>query len=126
MDTEPQRVNVLAPNEAVGVVGVEIHIAEAVGKMNIALPSVFKMMRQKFERQWSVRKTQASEAEQCRWLGLLREASLSLEAQSGRVGTLRRKPPFAFRRARGDFRSARQQPGLAARQTEESSITAKS
>jgi len=61
MDTEPQLVNVLAPNEAVVAIGVEIHIAEAVGMMNIALPSiVIKMMRQKFEQQWSVRKTQAS------------------------------------------------------------------
>lgn len=42
--------NVLAPNEAVVAVGVEIHIAEAVGLMNIAVPSiVIKMMRQKFD-----------------------------------------------------------------------------
>jgi flagellar motor switch protein FliM len=87
MDTEPQLVNVLAPNEAVVAVGVEIHIAEAVGMMNIALPSiVIKMMRQKFEQQWSVRKTQASEAEQSRLLGVLREASLSLEARLEGLG----------------------------------------
>jgi flagellar motor switch protein FliM len=87
MDTEPQLVNVLAPNEAVVAVGVEIHIAEAVGMMNIALPSiVIKMMRQKFEQQWSVRKTQASEAEQYRLLGMLREASLNLEARLEGLG----------------------------------------
>jgi flagellar motor switch protein FliM len=82
MDTEPQLLNVLAPNEAVVAIGVEIRIAEAVGMMNIALPSiVIKMMRQKFEQQWSVRKTQASEAEQSRFLGMLRDASLTLEAR---------------------------------------------
>lgn len=87
MDTEPQLVNVLAPNEAVVTVGVEIHIAEAVGMMNIAVPSiVIKMMRQKFDQQWLVRKTQASEGEQARLLGILREASLTLEARLEGLG----------------------------------------
>jgi flagellar motor switch protein FliM len=82
METEPQLLHVLAPNEAVVAVGVEIHIAEAVGMMNIALPSiVIKMMRQKFDQQWSVRKTQASEYEQFRLLNMLRGASLTLEAR---------------------------------------------
>jgi flagellar motor switch protein FliM len=55
--------------------------------MNVALPSIeIKMMRQKFEQQWSVRKTQASEAEQCRLLGMLREASVSLEARLEGLG----------------------------------------
>ena len=81
MDTEPQLLNVLAPNEAVVAIGVEIRIAEAVGMMNIALPSiVIKMMRQKFDQQWSVRKTHASESEQSRLLGMLRDASLTVEA----------------------------------------------
>jgi flagellar motor switch protein FliM len=39
------------------------------------------MMRQKFDQQWSVRKTKASEAEQARVLRLLRGASLTLEAR---------------------------------------------
>ena len=79
--------NVLAPNEALVAVGVEIHIVEAVGMRNVALPSIeIKKMRQRFEQQWSVRKTQASEAEQCRLLGMLREASLSLEARLEGLG----------------------------------------
>jgi flagellar motor switch protein FliM len=50
--------------------------------MNIAMPSiVIKMMRQKFDQQWSVRKTHASMAEQARVLRLLRESNLSLEAR---------------------------------------------
>ncbi len=50
--------------------------------MNIAMPSiVIKMMRQKFDQQWSVRKTHASQAEQARVLRLLREAMLTLEAR---------------------------------------------
>ena len=65
METEPQLLHLLAPNEAVVSIGVEVRIGETVGMMNIAMPSiVIKMMRQKFDQQWSVRKTHASEAEQ--------------------------------------------------------------
>ena len=82
METEPQMLRVLAPNEAVVTIGVEIKIGETVGMMNIALPSiVIKMMRQKFDQQWSVRKTHASEAEQARILRFLREGLLTAEAR---------------------------------------------
>ena len=82
METEPQLLHLLAPNEAVVAIGVEVRIGETVGMMNIAMPSiVIKMMRQKFDQQWSVRKTHASEAEQRRVLRMLREATLRLEAR---------------------------------------------
>jgi flagellar motor switch protein FliM len=82
METEPQLLHLLAPNEAVVAIGIEVRVGETVGMMNIALPSiVIKMMRQKFDQQWSVRKTHASQAEQARVLRLLQEASLSLEAR---------------------------------------------
>ena len=82
METEPQLLRVLAPNEAVVTIGVEIRIGEAVGMMNIALPSiVIKMMRQKFDQQWSVHKSHASDTDQARFLERLREASISLEAR---------------------------------------------
>ena len=82
METEPQMLRVLAPNEAVVTIGVEIKIGETVGMMNIALPSiVIKMMRQKFDQQWSVRKSQASDAEQARFLNRLKDAVFTLEAR---------------------------------------------
>ena len=75
METEPQLLHLLAPNEAVVSIGIEVRIGETVGMMNIAMPSiVIKMMRQKFDQQWSVRKTHASEAEQRRVLRVLRQA----------------------------------------------------
>jgi flagellar motor switch protein FliM len=81
METEPQLLHILAPNEAVVSVGVEVRIGESVGMMNIAMPSiVIKMMRQKFDQQWSVRKTTASLAEQSRILRFLRESALTVEA----------------------------------------------
>jgi flagellar motor switch protein FliM len=46
------------------------------------MPSiVIKMMRQKFDQQWSVRKTHASEAEQERVLRILRGSWLTLEGR---------------------------------------------
>lgn len=82
METEPQLLHILATNEAVVSIGVEIRMADVVGMMNIAMPSiVIKMMRQKFDQQWSVRKTMASDAEQARVLRLLQGASLTLEAR---------------------------------------------
>jgi flagellar motor switch protein FliM len=82
METEPQLLHLLAPNEAVVSIGIEVRIGESVGMMNIAMPSiVIKMMRQKFDQQWSVRKTHASDAEQARVLRMLRDALLTLEAR---------------------------------------------
>ncbi len=82
METEPQLLHLLAPNEAVVSIGVEVRIGESVGMMNIAMPSiVIKMMRQKFDQQWSVRKSHANAAEQVRVLRMLREGSLALEAR---------------------------------------------
>jgi flagellar motor switch protein FliM len=82
METEPQLLHILAPNEAVVAIAVEVRIGETVGMMNIAMPSiVIKMMRQKFDQQWSLRKTHASLAEQSRVLHFLREASLTMEAR---------------------------------------------
>jgi flagellar motor switch protein FliM len=82
METEPQLLHILAPNEAVVAIAVEVRIGETVGMMNIAMPSiVIKMMRQKFDQQWSLRKTHASLAEEERVLRFLRDASLVLEAR---------------------------------------------
>src|ERR1039457_1825108 len=82
METEPQLLHTLAPNEAVVAIAVEVRIGETVGMMNIAMPSiVIKMMRQKFDQQWSLRKTHASRAEEERVLRFLRDASLTMEAR---------------------------------------------
>src|SRR5215470_2605069 len=82
METEPQLLHILAPNEAVVSIGIEVRIGDTVGMMNMAMPSiVIKMMRQKFDQQWSVRKTHASNAEQVRVLRLIRDARLGLEAR---------------------------------------------
>jgi flagellar motor switch protein FliM len=55
--------------------------------INIALPSIIiKMMRQKFDQQWSVRRTQANDQDQVRFLHRLGEASICLEARLEGLG----------------------------------------
>src|SRR5450432_4935686 len=82
VETEPQFLQILAPTEAVVAVAIEIRIGDSIGMMNIAMPSIIiKMMRQKFDQQWSVRKTESTDLEQLRVLELIRESTMTLEAR---------------------------------------------
>ena len=81
-ETDPQLLRILAPNEAVVAVSMEIHIGENAGMMNIGIPSiVVKMLRHKFDQQWSVRKSQSTEQEQSRILRLIRPAHMHLDGR---------------------------------------------
>ena len=63
-------------------VGVEIRIGDSTGMMNMAMPAIIiKMMRQKFEQQWSVRKAESTDAEQSRMLRFVKEASVELDSR---------------------------------------------
>jgi flagellar motor switch protein FliM len=79
--TEPQMLQILAPNEAVVAVGIEIRIGENSGTLNLAIPSInIKMIGQKFDQQWNLRKTEPTEAEQQRVLKLLQHSEAQLDA----------------------------------------------
>jgi flagellar motor switch protein FliM len=81
-ETEPQLLQILAPNEAVVAVSMEVRIGENSGMMNIGIPSIIvKMLRQKFDQQWSVRKTASTAEEQERVFSLLQPARLRLDAR---------------------------------------------
>jgi len=81
-ETEPQLLRILAPNEAVVAVSLEVRIGESSGMINIGIPSiVVKMLRQKFDQQWSMHKSQSGEQEQSRILRLIRPAVLHLDAR---------------------------------------------
>jgi flagellar motor switch protein FliM len=81
-ETEPQLLQILSPNEAVVAIGLEIRIGENTGLMNIGMPSIIiKMLRQKFDQQRSVRKTDAGAADQAELLRLLKPANLHLDAR---------------------------------------------
>src|SRR5579883_1200409 len=81
-ETEPQLLQILAQNEAVVAIGIEVRIGEASGMMNLGIPSiVIKMLRQKFDQHRTVRKSLASGAEQERVLKLVRPAQVHLDVR---------------------------------------------
>jgi flagellar motor switch protein FliM len=80
-ETEPQLLQILAPNEAVVSVGFEMRVGDHTGLMNIGLPSIMiKMLRHRFDQQWSVRKD-STEAEHARVLKLLKPTGMRLDAR---------------------------------------------
>jgi flagellar motor switch protein FliM len=82
MEKEPQLLQVLAPNEAVVAVGVEMRTGDCTGMMNMAMPAIIiKMMRHKFEQQWSVRRAESTESEQERMLHVLEGACVDLDSR---------------------------------------------
>lgn len=81
-ETEPALLQLLAPNEAIIAISIEVRIGVTAGIMNIGIPStLIKMLRQKFDQQWSVRKTKATEEEHVRILNLLRQSSFRVDAR---------------------------------------------
>ena len=81
-ETEPQLLQILSPSEAVVAVGIEIRIGELAGMMNVGIPSIIiKMLRQKFDQQWSVRKAEATEDDRQRMLQLLLPAQVKFDSR---------------------------------------------
>ena len=81
IETEPQFLQILAPTEAVVAVAIEIRIGDSIGMMNIAMPSIIiKMMRQKFDQQWSLRKSAPTVEEERRVLSLVQASSVKSDA----------------------------------------------
>ena len=97
-ETEPQMLQILAPNEAVVAVSMEARIGDNTGMMNIGIPSIIvKMLRQKFDQQWSMRRSHSTLSDQERMLKLVRAAriclDLRLQGQTMRVDELLRLEP---------------------------------
>jgi flagellar motor switch protein FliM len=81
-ETEPALLQILSPSEALVAIGMEVRVGENSGMMNIGIPSiVVKMLRQKFDQQWSVRKTEHTEGETSRMLKLIKPAMMRLDAR---------------------------------------------
>jgi flagellar motor switch protein FliM len=63
-------------------VSIEIRIGEISGTLNLAIPSInIKMIGSKFDQQWSLRKTEPTEAEQRRASILIRNSEARLDAR---------------------------------------------
>jgi len=81
-ETEPQLLQILSSSEAIVAVGVEIRIGEVCGMMNVGIPAIIvKMLRQKFDQQWSVRKAEATEEDRQRLLRLLLPARIKFDTR---------------------------------------------
>jgi len=81
-ETEPQLLQILAQNEAVVAISIEVRIGDTSGMMNLGIPSIIvKMLRQKIDAHRTVRKTQATEEEHARVLRLIRPAAVLLDAR---------------------------------------------
>jgi flagellar motor switch protein FliM len=81
-ESEPAMLRILAPNEAIIVIGTEIQLGEISGMMNIGIPAaIIKMLRQKFEQQWNIRKTTVTDDESARILALVQQSALEVQAE---------------------------------------------
>ncbi len=81
-ETDPQLMQILAPNEAVVAVSMECRIGENAGMMNIGIPSIIvKMLRHKFDQQWSLRKSESTDKEQTRILKLIKPTDWEVESR---------------------------------------------
>jgi flagellar motor switch protein FliM len=81
-ETEPALLQVLPPNEAIVTIATEIQIGEVSGMMNIGVPSnIVKMLRQKFDQQWSPKRTALGDDDGARMLERIREATVCLDAR---------------------------------------------
>jgi flagellar motor switch protein FliM len=64
LERKPQLSKRIARNEAVVAISIELHVGDTVGMINLAIPSItLKMMSQRFDQQWSVRKSGSNEME---------------------------------------------------------------
>jgi flagellar motor switch protein FliM len=81
-ESEPSLLQILAPNEAVVAISIEIRLGETAGIMNLGIPSIIvKMLRQKFDQQWSHRRAAATEEDHQRILNLIRPALIRLDTR---------------------------------------------
>jgi len=81
-ETEPQLMQILAPTEAVVAISIDVRIGEASGLLNIAIPSItLKMLGQKFDQQWSTRRTEATESQQEEVLQIVENAEVQIDAR---------------------------------------------
>jgi len=80
-ETQPQLLQILSPAEAVIVISLGIRIGDVSGMMNIGIPSIsVKMLRHRFNQQWSVRRTASTEQEQTRVFRLIESSQIKVDA----------------------------------------------
>ena len=81
-ETQPQLMQILSSNEAIVAIGFELTLGESRGMMNFGVPSILvKMMGQRFEQQWSIRRRTATERDRDRMRKLVRDIPIPLDVR---------------------------------------------
>jgi flagellar motor switch protein FliM len=81
-ETEPALLHVLPPNEAIVSIATEIQLAETSGMMNVGVPaSIVKLLRQKFDQQWSPRRANIADDEGAQMFERIRDATVRVDAR---------------------------------------------
>lgn len=82
IETQPQLMQILSANEAVVAIGFEVTLGESRGMMNFGVPSILvKMIGQRFEQQWSMRR-RSSHADDVRMMiPVVRETPVRLSVR---------------------------------------------
>ena len=79
--SEPQLLHILAPQEAIVVISIEMHIGTNTGVVNLALPSIFiKRLREKFEQLQQVRRAESKGDDLLRMSQLILPSNMEFEA----------------------------------------------
>ena len=82
METQPQLIQILSPNEAIVAVGFEITTGDNRGMMNFGIPSIMvKMLGQQFEQQWSIRRKAANDDEQREMARIINRLPMAVDAR---------------------------------------------
>ena len=80
--TKPQMFQIVSPVETVVAVGMEIRTGENTGIMNICIPSrMLKVIRHKFDQQWSTRRQKVAGSEAERIMTLIKVARLRMTGE---------------------------------------------
>ena len=81
-ETEPGLLHILPPNEAIVTIATEIQLAETSGMMNIGIPaSIVKLLRQKFDQQWTARRATANDDEGAKMMARVGRSTVRLDAR---------------------------------------------
>jgi flagellar motor switch protein FliM len=75
--TKPQMFQIVSGGETVVTVGMDIKVGDNVGTMNICIPSrMLKVIRSKFDQQWSIRRQKVAGSEADKIMNLIRGAEI--------------------------------------------------